>query len=137
MPYTIEDDPRNIPGLIAGLNSNMPVQRRSLIDYIENGGDTFATKSGGTCSFERSGIDFLESICTEQEKLTLRLPIFITTDPSSETGGWKIEGRTEVAVISRILNRRVHSDDHMSIYYVDIMTLKKQMPGLVFTIFSP
>ncbi len=34
MPYGIEDDPRDVTRMIAGMNSNMPVKRRSLMDYI-------------------------------------------------------------------------------------------------------
>ncbi len=137
MPYGIEDDPRDIARMLAGMNSNTPVKRRSLIDYIENGEFTYETKSGQTCSFDRAGIDYLAGICTEQEKLMLKLPIFISTDPNSEHGGWKADGRTEVAVLSRILNRRVHSEDRISIYYADISELKKVIPGLIFTVFLP
>ena len=137
MTYGIEDDPRDITRMLAGMNSNMPVKRRSLMDYIENGGDTYETKSGETCKFEHVGIDYLAGVCTEQEKLLLKLPIFISTDPNSEHGGWKVDGRTEVAVLSRILNRRVHSEDRMAVYYADIAELKKVIPGLVFTVFLP
>lgn len=137
MPYGIEDDPRNVPKMLANMNTNMPVRRRTLMDYLENGGNTYETKSGGTCSFDRAGIDYLDSICNDQERLTLKLPIFITTDVSSETGGWKVEGRTEVAVMSRILGRRVHSADHMQMYYADISELKKKIPDLYYTVFSP
>jgi len=137
MTYGIEDDPRDITRMLAGMNSNMPVKRRSLMDYIENGGYTYETKSGESISFDRAGIDYLDSICTDQEKLMLKLPIFISTDPNSEHGGWKADGRTEVAVLSRILKRRVHSEDRMAVYYADISELKKVIPGLTFTLFLP
>lgn len=137
MSYGIEEDPRDIPHMLSSMNSNVPVKRRSLLDYLENGNLTYETKSGSTCSFGREGIDLLAGICSEQEKLTLRLPIFVSTDPSSEAGGWKVEGRTEVAVVSRILGKRVHSDDHLSLYYPDLFELKKKLPDLVFTLFMP
>lgn len=137
MPFTIEDDPRDVGRLIAGLNNNLPVKRRSLVDYMDNGGNTFLTRSGTECSFDRAGIEYLDGLCTVQEKLTLRLPVFVTTDPQSEFGGWKVEGKTEVAVISRILGRKAHGDDYMSIYYADILELKKLIPGLIYTVFSP
>ena len=66
-----------------------------------------------------------------------KLPIFISTDTNSEHGGWKVDGRTEVAVLSRVLNRRVHSEDRMAVYYADIAELKKVIPGLIFTVFLP
>lgn len=137
MPFDIEDDPRNISRMLAGMNSNIPVDRRSLMDYLENGDLTYRTKSGETVEFGREGIDYLASITNDQEKLTLRLPVFVATDVTAERSAWKIEGRTEVAVISRALNRRVHSEDRMPVYYPDIAEMKKLIPGLVFTLFLP
>ena len=137
MPYGIEDDPRDVTRMLAHMNSNVPVKRRSLIDYIDNGGYTYETKGGDICSFGREGIDYLENICTEQEKLTLKLPIFVSTDPSSEAGGWRVDGRTEVAVVARMLGKRVHSEDRMSLYYPDLFQLKKLIPDLVYTLFMP
>lgn len=137
MTFGIEDDPRNIERMLAGMNSNLPVQRRSLMDYLENGGDTYITRSGETVSFDRTGIEYLESVCTDQEKLLLRLPILISTDTSSENGCWKADGTTETAVILRLLGRRVHAEDRMPLYYPDIICLKKLIPGLIFTVFTP
>lgn len=137
MSFGIEDDPRDVVRMLANMNSNIPVNRRSLADYLDNGTYTYSTKSGEIISFDKKGIEYLDSVCTVQEKLTLRLPIFISTDPNSESGGWKADGRTEVAVLSRILNRRAHSDDHMSVYYADILALKKVIPDLIFTLYMP
>ena len=137
MPYGIEDDPRDITRMIAGLNSNIPVNRRTLMDYLENGNLTYATKSGEVIDFPREGLDFLDSVTDDQEKLTLRLPIFISTDVEAERPCWKVDGITETSVVSKILNRRVHSDNRLPIYYPDIVKLKKLIPELVFTLFLP
>lgn len=137
MEIGIEDDPRNIKAMFAGMNRDLPVRRRTLMDYIENGGDTFETRGGEEASFSRAGIDFLSSICTDQEKILLKLPLFVSTDTSSENGGWKIDGTVETAVVARILGRRVHSEDRIRLYYPDIVELKKRIPGLIFTVFTP
>ena len=137
MPYGIEDDPRDISRMVAGLNSNMPVSRRTLMDYIENGNYFYTTKTGDKIEFPQEGIEYLASITDDQEKLLLRLPVFVSTDTASERACWKVDGRTEVAVMSKVLQRRVHSADRMPVYYPDLSDLKKKMPGLVFTIFLP
>lgn len=137
MTFGIDGDPRNIPQMLASMNSNIPVNRRSLADYVDNGEYTYETKSGSMVSFDRGGVEYLDSICTPQEKLTLRLPIFVSTDTAAEGSCWKIEGRTEVAVVSRMLDRRVHSDDYLRVYYADLMQLKKLIPDLIFTLFLP
>lgn len=133
----MEDDPRDIGRMIAGLNSNVPAVRRTLMDYIENGNLFYTTKKGETVEFPRAGIDYLASVTNDQEKLTLRLPVFVSTDTASERAAWKIDGRTETAVFARVLGKRVHSEDKLPIYYPDLAELKKKIPGLVFTLFLP
>ena len=137
MPYGIEDDPRDITRMIAGLNSNIPVNRRTLMDYIENGGLTYSTKEGDTITFPPEGIELLSSITDDQEKLTLRLPIFISTDVQGERPCWKVDGITETAVVSKLLDRRVHSDNRLPIYYPDLVRMRKLIPELTFTLFLP
>ena len=137
MPYGIEDDPRDITRMIAGLNSNIPVNRRTLMDYIENGDLTYSTKEGDTITFPPEGIELLSSITDDQEKLTLRLPIFISTDVQGERPCWKVDGITETAVVSKLLDRRVHSDNRLPIYYPDLVRMRKLIPELTFTLFLP
>ena len=137
MPYGIEDDPRDISRMIANLNSNIPVNRRTLMDYIENGDFTYRTKTGEVITFPREGIDYLASITDNQEKLTLRLPIFISTDTQAERSCWKVDGITETAVVSKLLGRRVHSENRLPVYYPDLMDLRKKIPELVFVLFLP
>ncbi|MFA6952362.1 MAG: DUF61 family protein [Candidatus Methanomethylophilaceae archaeon] len=131
------DDPRNIEGILAEINSNMPVNRRTLLDYLENGDYTYRTRSGVTGSFGPEGIEYLDSICTEAEKMTLRLPIFISTDVMSESGAWKVDGRTKAKVIAKILGKTMHRDDQIQIYYPDLVELKKKIPDLTVILFLP
>ena len=133
----MEDDPRDIARMIAGLNSNIPMHRRTLMDYIENGNYEYYTKAGDTVSFPRESIDYLDTVTDNSEKILLRLPVFVSTDTAAERASWKIDGRTEVAVFSRVLGKRVHSADKLPIYYPDLAELKKKIPGLVFTLFLP
>lgn len=131
-----DGDPRDIEGMIRRLNSSVPVRRRTLIDYMENGGDTFETKEG-PCSFDRSLIDYLDSVTTDAEKLRLRLPIFISTDVSVPGGAWKVEGETEVAVAATILGRPARNPERMRLSFADVADLKRRLPGLIFPIFTP
>jgi uncharacterized protein (UPF0216 family) len=137
VPNGTEDDPRDVTKMIAGLNSNMPVNRRTLMDYIENGDFTYRTKEGDVISFPQEGIDRLAAVTDDQEKLTLRLPVFVSTDVQGERPCWKVDGITETAVISKLLGRRVHSDNRLPIYYPDLVKMRQLIPELVFTLFLP
>ncbi|MDR3205517.1 MAG: DUF61 family protein [Candidatus Methanoplasma sp.] len=133
----MHDDPMNIERMAADMNRSMPVDRRSASDYLENGDLVFRTKDGGSCSFGASELGLVASNCTETEKIRLRLPIFVSTDASCAEGAWKIEGRTEVSVISKMLGKTPRREDYLRLYHPDLKELKKMIPGLIAVLFLP
>lgn len=130
-------DPANIEAMISDLNRNMPVSRRTLEDYLENGDLTYCTRGGVKGSLNEAELHYIESNCTITEKLRLRIPIFVSTDTEHPDGAWKIEGRTEVAVMSKILGKRPHRDDFLQIYYPDLKEIRRILPDSVVVLFLP
>ncbi|MDR1690604.1 MAG: DUF61 family protein, partial [Candidatus Methanoplasma sp.] len=101
----------DIEHIIRDMNRSIPVSRKTLLEHLDNNIDTYDTKDGQKCSIDRKDLEFLASKCTEIEKMRLRIPVFVSTDTSSETGAWKVEGMTEVAVVSKLLNKKAYRDD--------------------------
>ncbi|MCL1811788.1 MAG: DUF61 family protein [Methanomassiliicoccaceae archaeon] len=127
----------DIENIIRDMNRHMPVSRKTLLEHLESGDDTYETKDGLKCSLDRKDLEALAAKCTEIEKMRLRIPIFVSTDTSCETGAWKIDGRTEAAVVSKILNKRIYKEDFLRLYYPDLQDLKRMFPSLVVTLFLP
>jgi len=127
----------DIEHVIRDMNRHIPVSRKTLLEYLESGEDTYETKDGQKCSVDRKDLEFLAGKCTEIEKMRLRVPIFVSTDISYEGGAWKVEGRTEAAVVSKLLNKRLYKDDFLRIYYPDLKDLRKMLPSLVVVVFLP
>jgi len=127
----------DIENIIRDMNRHIPVSRRTLLDYIESGDDTYDTKDGQKGFIDRKEIEFLAEKCTEIEKMRLKLPIFVGTDTSYSEGAWKIEGKIEVEVMSRLLNKRIHTDGFLRLYYPDLKNLKKILPSLIVVVFIP
>jgi len=123
--------------MVRDMNRHIPTSRRTLLDYIESGDDTYDTKDGQKGSIDRKEIEFLAERCTEIEKMRLRLPIFVGTDTSYAGGAWKIEGKIEVEVMSRLLNKRIHTDDFLRLYYPDLKDLRKMLPTSIVVLFLP
>lgn len=123
--------------MIRDMNRHMPVSRKTLLEYLESREDTYETKDGQKCSVDRKDIEFLAEKCTEIEKMRLRVPILVSTDTSSESGAWKVEGRTEAAVVAKLLNKRLYKDDFLRLYHPDLKDLRKMIPSLVVTLFLP
>lgn len=119
------------------MNSSVPVSRRSLLDYSENGDLFFVTRDGGRCEISKEEIDRLDGICTEIERMRLKLPILISTDCSGDITSWKVEGRTETAVIARVLGKNVLTEDHLRFYNPDLKRLRSLLPTCTAVTFLP
>lgn len=127
----------DIEHMFSEMNCNMPISRRTLQDYLENGNYTYQTKGGVVGTFDSAEAVFLSSVCTEVEKTRLRLPIFVSTDSSSEDGSWKVEGKIEALVVARILRKRMYCEDFIRLCYSDLVELRKTLPEVVVVLFLP
>jgi len=114
----------------------MPVLRRTLLEHIDSGDLTYRTREGFTCSFDKDEIEILSETCTEIEKMRLRLPIFVSTDISSD-GAWKVDGITETVVVSKLLGKKSLRDDMLRIYHADLKELRKKIPNAVIVLYLP
>ncbi|MCL2786677.1 MAG: DUF61 family protein, partial [Methanomassiliicoccaceae archaeon] len=97
--------------LLKGINDHAPVSRRTLAEHMDSGDLTYRTRGGHVCEMSLEEMNILCGVCAEREKLTLRLPIMVTTDVSSSQGAWKVEGMTEVSVVSGLLSKEPLRDD--------------------------
>ncbi|UAL08012.1 MAG: DUF61 family protein [Candidatus Methanogranum gryphiswaldense] len=130
-------DPIDVERIVSEMNNNMPINRRTLLDYLENGDYTYQTRSGIKGTFGPVELEYLSSICTEIEKMRLRLPIFIGTDVISETGAWKVEGKIESSVVSKMLGKNRHCEDYIQLCYPDLLEVRRLLPELAVVIFLP
>ena len=74
--------------------------------------------------------------CDDPERVALRLPIYVSTDTSGETGAWKVEGRVEAAVVAKLLGKRIHREGYLRLYYPDLGELKRLIPDCYIVVFS-
>ena len=133
----MEDDPRDVTKMLAGMNSSAPAAKVSLLDLADSDDPSFRTRSGTTVDIDREEIELLMSVCTEMEKIRLKLPITMVTDTSGEMSTWRIDGKTEAAVISRILGKPLMKEDSVRIYYPDYQILREKLPSSIVTMYLP
>lgn len=127
----------DVEHVIRDMNRHIPVSRKTLLEYLESEDCTYETKDGQKCAIDRRDLELLAGKCTETEKMRLRVPIFVSTDISCEGGAWKVEGRTEAAVVSKILNKRLYKDDFLRLYHPDLKELRNILPSLITIVFLP
>jgi len=122
---------------LSDINAHAPVQRRSLAEHIDSKDLTYRTRSGHVCEMTKGEIETLNNACAEREKITLRLPIIVMTDTSFTESVWKVEGRTEVAVVSKLLSKKPMRDDLLHMYHPHLRELQKMLPNSVIVLFVP
>ena len=133
----MEDDPRDVTKMLAGMNSSAPAGKVPLLDLADSDNPSFRTRTGTVIDIDRAEIDLLMDACTEMEKIRLKLPITMVTDTSGEMSTWRIDGKTEAAVISRILGKPLIKEDSVRIYYPDYQILREKLPSSIVTMYLP
>jgi len=123
--------------LLSGINAHAPAARRTLAEHIDSGDLTYRTRSGHVCEMTADEIKILRSACAEREIISLRLPLIVSTDTSSSQGAWKVEGRTEVSVVSKLLSKSPMRDDLMIFYHPHLRELQKILPNCIAVLFVP
>ena len=123
--------------VMSDLNSSLAVNKRTLEQMMDSGDFSYRTKDGATVEIPKEQIDYLWEVCDESEKIRLRLPIFVSTDISAETGAWKVEGNPEAAVVARILDKKMMKDGYLRLYHPDLKDLKAHIPDAIMMVFTP
>ena len=126
-----------IESMMSELNTNLAAGKRSLDEMRASGDYSFNVRGGGKVEIPKEQVDTLWDVCDDSERLRLRLPIYVSTDTSSDSGAWKVEGRTEAAVVARLLGKRMHRDDLVQLHYPDYKELKSKIPDAIMVIFAP
>ncbi|MCL2143173.1 MAG: DUF61 family protein [Methanomassiliicoccaceae archaeon] len=127
----------DVTDMISDINAGVPVSRRSLAEHIDSGDLTYRTRSGHTCEMTRDEIDILCGVCADHKRTALKLPILVMTDTSSEQGAWKVEGRTETAVVSKLLSKQPLRDDRLIFYHPHLRELQRILPNAAAVVFVP
>ena len=126
-----------IESMMSELNTNLAAEKRSLDEMRASGDYSFNVRGGGKVEIPKEQVDILWDVCDDSERLRLRLPIYVSTDTSSDSGAWKVEGRTEAAVVARLLGKRMHRDDLVQLHHPDYKELKSKIPDAIMVIFAP
>lgn len=130
-------DSYGVEKMMIDMNGSLPINRRSILDHLENGDLAYTTRDGTSVSFSESELNILASSATEIEKMRVRLPIMVSTDTSADSGAWKIEGAAEVSLISKVLGKVVRNNDKLRLHYPDVKDLRKILPDLAIMVFIP
>lgn len=126
-----------LASVMSDLNSNLAVGKRTLEQMMDSKDFSYKTKSGSTVSIPAEQMEYLWELCDESEKIRLRLPIFVSTDISAESGAWKVEGEPEATVVARILGKKMFKNGFLRLYHPDLRDLRAKIPDAIMVVFTP
>jgi len=126
-----------LASVMSELNSNLAVGKRTIEQMMDSGDYSYKTKSGAEVLIPKEQMDILWEVCDESEKIRLRLPIYVSTDTSSDTGAWKVEGNPEATVVARLLDKKMFRDGYLRLYHPDLKDLKGKIGDAIMIVFIP
>ncbi len=95
-------------------NSNLARSKRTLSEIIDSSNRTYRTRDSSMVEIPEEQLQFLWDVCDDSQRISLRLPIYVSTDISNETSAWKVEGRIEALVTAMILGKKLHKGGGVS-----------------------
>lgn len=129
-------EPRIIEGMMSELNRNLAVSRKTIAEMMDAEDFSYRTRDGSIVNIPEEQLRMIWDMCDDQERIRLRLPIFVATDTSAESSAWKVEGRTEAGVVARFLGKRMFREDMVRIYHPDLKELRSKIPDAIMIVFT-
>jgi uncharacterized protein (UPF0216 family) len=130
-------DETQIRKLLEMMNRHVPSKRASLAELLKAQDAGYQGKDGVHYHIKRNELEYLKEIVDPWDQERLRLPIIIMTDTGDEAGAWKIMGRVEVSVVSKIVGREPEFPDQMRLFHPHMVKLRSVLPTATTTMFSP
>ena len=125
-----------VTSILKDLNSNLAAGKRPITEMMD-GDRTYTMKDGSVIEVPEEQVRMVWDACDDQQRIALRLPIYVSTDTSGKTGAWKVEGRVEAAVVAALLGKRIHREGYLRLYFPDLNELKKLIPDCYIVVFTP
>lgn len=122
--------------MLASMNRHVPPKRHNLQQLLDMEQPHYVDRDGNVYSIKREEIELIASLLDPWDRDRIKLPIVIMTD-TSEGGAWKILGRLEVTVVSKIVGRKPEFEDRMRLFHPHVVELSNRLPTATTIMFSP
>jgi uncharacterized protein (UPF0216 family) len=132
----MQEDPQ-VRKMLEMMNRHVPSKRVSLAEHLKGQEAAYEGKDGVRYHIKRKELEYLASLLEEWEWTKLKLPIIIMTDTAYDGGAWKIMGKVEVRVVSKIVEREPEYEDNMRLFHPHMVKLRTVLPTATTTLFSP
>jgi uncharacterized protein (UPF0216 family) len=130
-------DERVLEKLFKSMNEHLPAQRPNLADLLEMVEPCYTGKDGRRYHLGKAELNLISENVDKWDWPRLKLPIFLMTDTSHEQGCWKVMGKVEVRLISRLIHREPEREDEMRVFYPQLHDIRKILPTTTNSMYMP
>jgi uncharacterized protein len=123
--------------LLANMNQHLPAQRKPLTELLLDKDPYYIGKDGHRYRLDRKELEYIASLLDLFEQARLRLPILIMTDTTYDSGGWRVAGKVEAKLISKVLEREMDSEEEIRFFFPHLNELRKKLPTSTTVMFMP
>ncbi|HEY3419412.1 MAG TPA: DUF61 family protein [Methanomassiliicoccales archaeon] len=130
-------DERVMERLIRNMNEHIPPKRRSLAAMLYENDPFYEGKDGRKYKVSKDELKKLASCADPWDLERIKIPILLMTDTSYGNGYWKVIGKAETRLISRLINREPEKPDEIIIFYPQLNDLRRQFPTATNAMYMP
>ena len=130
-------DERVMEKLIHNMNEHIPARRKSLAVMLEEVEPFYESKDGRHYIVSKDELRKIAAAADPWDLNRKKIPILLMTDTGYGTGYWKVIGKAETRVISRLINREPEKEDEIVIFYPHLNDLRKLLPTATNAMYMP
>lgn len=123
--------------LLTSMNQHLPAKRRILSELLLEKDPHYLSKDGHRYRLDPKELEYIASLLDLFEKSRLRLPILIMTDTTYDSGGWKVVGKVEAKLISKVLDREMDNEEEIRFFFPHLNELRKKLPTSTTVMYTP
>jgi uncharacterized protein (UPF0216 family) len=123
--------------LLSSMNSHVPTKRSSLADLLDMEHPYYEGKDGTKYDIDPKELKLIASLVDPWDIDRIKIPLLLVTDTGYEQGQWKISGKLETKIISKLIKREPEKPDEILIFYPHLKELLKLLPTTLLVMYMP
>jgi uncharacterized protein len=130
-------DEKVLEKLLHNMNEHIPAKRKSLATMLDEDQPFYEGKNGKRYKVSKDELRKIASCADPWDLNRIKIPILLMTDTSYGDGYWKVIGRAETRLISRLINREPEKPDEIIIFYPQLNDLRRLLPTATNAMYMP
>jgi hypothetical protein len=130
-------DEKVLEKLIHNMNEHIPSKRKSLAVMLDEDEPFYEGRDGRHYIVSKDELRKIAAVADPWDLDRIKIPILLMTDTSYGTGYWKVMGKAETKVISRLINREPEKEDEIVIFYPQLNDLRRLLPTATNAMYMP